>query len=125
MSFVEGDLAILATCAVFFLESIRSPLPLLKHPNLPDCVRVKWCDDLHRRQVKAQLPEVLRLEVPGLQLDHDAATKLQMVEEQGEEKLHSAHIDKTCRPAKAKPAPIFNRKSTEYLLGSININDIN
>ena len=37
-------------------------------------MRVSWCDDLYHHQGKALLPEVLRLEVPVLQLDHDAAS---------------------------------------------------
>jgi hypothetical protein len=48
-------------------------------------------------------------------------TQLQMVKEQGEEKLLRAHIDKTCRPAKAKPAPSSNMKSVTCFISAFSI----
>ena len=42
---------------------------------------------IHRREVEAQLPEVLRFELSGLQLDHHIVTQLQVIEQRADEKF--------------------------------------
>lgn len=58
-------------------------------------------------QIKTQLAQVFGLEFAALEFDHDIATQLEMVEQQVDEKLVSAHAAAPAGPRRRslRPAP--------------------
>ena len=57
---------------------------------------------VHGGQVKTQLAQVLGLELAALELDHHIAAQLEVVEQQVDEKLVSAHIQQHLPPDEGK-----------------------
>jgi hypothetical protein len=58
---------------------------------------------VHSGQVEVELPHVLGLELPGLELDDDVAAKLQVVEEEVDPELLRPHLERHLAPDEREP----------------------
>ena len=57
---------------------------------------------IHRSQIKAQLAQMLGLELAALEFDHDIAAQLQVVKQQVDEKFVPTHVQQHLPPDKGK-----------------------
>lgn len=65
---------------------------------------------IHRSEVKAQLAQVLGLELAGLELDHHVAAQLEVIEQQIDEELVAAHIQQHLPADEGEACTQFQQK---------------
>ena len=70
---------------------------------------------IHRAQIEAQLPQVFRLELAALELDHHIAAQLEVVEQQVDKKLVTSHIQQYLPAHKGKTSAQLQQKLGDML----------
>ena len=70
---------------------------------------------IHRSQIKPQLPQMLRFELATLEFDHHIAAQLEVVEQQVDEKLVTAHIQQHLPPDEREARAQFQQEFGDML----------